>query len=82
MTTYYWLIPFLIGIGSSWYLGGKAARHLSPEGKSIRPRLAVLGPFAPARYFEGPGRALLLWSWVAATLGFAVAAAVIFRAAT
>jgi hypothetical protein len=82
MRNYFWLVPLLLSLGASWHLGGKAARYLSPEGKAAQARLAVLGPFAPARYFQGPGRVLFWWTWGIAVLGFALTAVLLFRTAT
>jgi len=82
MRDYLWLLPFLLGTACSWWLGVQAARHLSAEGKASRTRLALLGPFAPARYFQGPGRRLFRWTWGIALLGFALTAILLVRAAT
>ena len=80
MTAIVWLPPLLIGIGTSWYLTGKAGRFRSETGKAEWLRLTLLGPFAPARYFVGPGRRLFLWGWAAAGLGFLISASLLFAA--
>ena len=80
MATIAWLPPCLIGLALSWYLTGKAGRFRSEEGKTESLRLSLLGPFAPARYFVGPGRQLFLWGWVAAALGFVISAVLLLAA--
>ena len=80
MTAIVWLPPFLIGMGISWHLTGKAGRYRSEEGKAKWLSLQLLGPFAPARYFVGPGRRLFLWGWAAAGLGFVISAALLLAA--
>ena len=80
MTAIVWFPPFLVGTAVGWYLTGKAGRFRSEAGKAEWLRLQLLGPFAPARYFVGPGRKLFLWGWAAGGLGFLISASLLIAA--